>query len=710
MADEINDLTKAIDTLTNVLLDAQRKAQEEKDERKKRLDMREQGYSDSDIERLLAGEYSEVQGAGGLFQRMMSSGAPSGRAALSTMGYAQGIRSRRISQAMGFGEMLRMGSSPYAMPGADIYDESGKNIPYSSGDVKNIMRAGINEKEQVYAHAYSAEYLANNKALISQLSPDQQKQVQSYLNSSLAFSRGEIGKREMDDARRALQGSVGIGEILGRGANLSSFADAGIAGLESVQGMANVGRARSIMGVAGAGLQSITRFAGGPASVAYEAAKTVYKTADMLYEPGRQGRALGYGGSFEGYRVGLERSMTTQLDALGSFALSREQTLGARRALEGMGAGGPGSERLYDSYYKSMTDVISETQLDPNILAPFYEQFMRQGGTEDEVASLTKMLKDDLPKAAAASRMSLQGMAEMIQKTTEAASASPFNYRTKTEISQALVSAQAAGAPPGFANIAAGNNALAVAQTAGRLGVGYYEAVSESGQLQVTAAQGVQQMLGDMTGDEFREYRQTPEGQVMVKPVADMYGLTVDDIQKLYDQGIDNFEASAVLNDAFSDENLGKVSTETKRVGSAAGARGLGSMRDVKEAVSQKIIGKDIDLYKDKGSKLKSEYGTEIAALEESLKDLGKTEELSKFQEQLKDLEGDKAIKTWELLQQTAKDVGQSSATGEQDGGVEGMISLSDEAKKFFKLDWSSSTQNPNPPNTNWSSGSTEVG
>jgi hypothetical protein len=697
-----DEVAKALDRLSDLIEKAEKRAEEEKQERARLRDLRRQhpDMPESSLYDILEGRYEEVGREQGIFGKMMASSVPSGKVALGAMGYARGYQGGRmgkaLERAMGFGEMFRQYGSPYAAAGADIYDSSGKTISYSSGD---LGRLSDDERKAMgdwrYANLSAEE--------IAALTPEQADALKNY-NEQVKNGKAS------SSARKKLEEALPLQDILGKGVPLSKAVEAGIPGAAT---LAKVPGLAGLMGSAGAAMQLGARFAGGPATVAYKAAETAYKTADALYDPARSAAGLGYGFSYNpfstGFQTSLNRSIATKLDAFGSFGLSQQQTAAARAAIEGMGAGGPGSERMYDSYYKSMTDVMENTQMSAQSLSPFYEQFMRQGGTEDQIGSLTKMLRDDLPKAAAASRMSLEGMAQMIQKTTEAASASPYNYRTKTEISQALVSTQAAGAPPGFANIAGGTNSLVTAQTASRLGIDYFEAMGNAGALQVTAAQGVQGMLGDMTGDQFREYRQTGEGRIKAFTTAQMYGLSVDDIQKLYDQGIKDFEVSASLNDEFSSSNLGKEKTVKKRIGSPGGARGGGTSRVVDAGVSQKVIGKDLDLYKDQGSKVQSVYATSIEAIRESFSDMGDQESLDKFNEDLKNLSGKEGKKTWDVLQSASQKIGKDTATDQQ-GGKDGVITLSDEAKKYFKLEFGSSAQNPNPANSNWGSGGTSVG
>lgn len=562
------------------------------------------------------------------------------------------------------------------------------------------------------------------------LSHEHRKQLRSSKAFNEHIEKTDVDKLSAEDKDlygRAKQGSVVARETIARrvfkqGENLSAYA---AEAPEAVAALGKSGRMFGAMAGIGEGAMAASRFIAGPAAIAYEVADQTYKlTKGALYDPARSAAGLGYGFSYDptskGFQTSFNRSVETNMDALFSMSVSGEQTKAARAAVEGMGLGGPGSELAYYKYYHSMKDVIGETQLSAQTLSPFYEQFMRQGGKEDDVGQLTKMLSQDLPAAAAASRMSLEAMANMIQKTTEAASANVLNTRTKSEISQSLIDAQQAGAPPSMAAVGAGTNAAMVAMTAARLSkatgknVSYLAAQQMTTELDITAAETLKAQFGNMTSEQFAAYRLTDAGALKVMTVQALTGLTVDDQQKLFDQGLDNFEGSVAIQSKLGDSNLGPakshkiMSASKKHKSGDFSIGGIGDwIEDLRHPMHQKTImdsqmikGTNIDLYKSTGIQLQKDKSLSpvIKTLEDTLKKTDPEEEKD-FEKQLKALRGKPAKQTWELLQKEAKKVENDAATGN------GQIVLSNEARKFFHLNFKPNGQMKDAPNAGISVG-----
>jgi hypothetical protein len=666
---------------------------------------KDRGYDS--ISELWQEEYTRISRAGGsgvsgLFKTLMASGLPDPEKALPFASFGRAFSGGGTTRAYAFGELIRQASVRYRPEGSKAYDAQGRMIPYSSG-------VGLGALSPEQKQAILAPGVLDDLILNQEVTGDPKLRARQ-----IKLAKGEF--RTAEGAGKAREDIVN--HLLGRGQSLemlmnseSPLIRSAAKTLSSGTGvMGALGGLASRVGFgAGGALMGGARLLSGPIGTAITAGQVAYDAANTLYDPARSAAGLGYGFSYNpfsaGAQVSMNRSLQTRMDALFSMGLSGQQTAAARAALEGMGVGGPGSENMYGEYYKSMTDVIEQTQLDTSALAPFYEQFLRQGGTEDELGKLTKMLRDDLPKAAAASRMSLQQMAQAVQQTTEAVSQSPYNMRTKTEISQALISAQAAGAPPGMMGIAGGQNALITAQTASRLGVSYFSASQQASQLQITAAETLKQTVGDMTGDEFAEYRLTDQGALQVMVASSMTGLSPDDMQKLYDQGLNDFQGASALTGAFSDTQLGKARTKKVPVfaGRYGGRGGNIPTRDV--VTSQMIRGKNVDLYRSTGSDIQSLYEEPISTIESALKaqDPNAYED---FQKQLDELGGKQGIETWNLLKKYSQDIGANTSKDSKDGTID----LSDEAKKYFKLSFGSDYVDSNPPTDRYNYGGTKVG
>ena len=659
--------------------------------------------SSEDLESLLENQYSRATnfkpGVGGLISSLGRSRFPNreqtiGRAAYGTSFLGGGSRLDKFR--FGMAVIGNATASKHRRADQSAYDpETGERVPYSSGKFSDLSEE--HQEELMRSEAFGED--------LSQIDPETLSPKEQILYGQATgelTAKGKARKRPATAAEKAAAqakyGGKFAEDIFGKSKDMTAYAaeaPGAVAKISSSGKLFDTIASASELGMAA------SEFIAGPAAVAYEAVKEGYNfTKGTLYDPARSAAGLGYGFSntnpfTQGASVSLNRSIQTRLDALGSMGLSQEQTAAARASLEGMGVGGPGSEKMYNDYYGSMKNVIQNTQLSAQTLSPFYEQFMRQGGQGDEVQKLTKMLSEDLPKAAAASRMSLEGMAQMIQKTTDAVSQSPYNVRTKSQISQSLVDAQMAGAPVGMSSISGGSNALITAQTASRLGINYFQAMQQSSQLDITAAESLQSTLGPgvKTADDFDKLMADPQGSMKIMMAQAMTGMSVDDMRKLYSQGIDSFVGAQALQSKLGDSNLGAKSSVTKTVGHAT-ARGVSSSAQVQVGTSQMIKGTNIDLYQSNGKDLRldKQYTPVIKTLEDSLKKTDPGAEKD-FEKQLKELSGKPAKATWDLLQKEAKKVEGDAATGN------GQITLSDEARKFFKLNFKANGQPIEPPN-----------
>lgn len=638
------------------------------------------GYNN--IEDMYQAEYRRIsragqsnrQGVGGFLRSLTAAQLPDPEGVLPSFSYGRAFSGGKTTQAFVLGALIKQASSRGA------YDPS-TGARYGGVEGRSQLSSMLGKGDLQVAERGIRRILGlENDAFVTD------QDVQSVLGMGADVS-GLAENEKLTPAQQRVLG--GVAEQV-RGSRLGGLAF-------------NSGRA----------LMAGSRLLAGPIGTAVTAAQQAYNYANLLYDPARSAAGLGYGFSANpfsyGASVSMGRSIQTRMDALFSMGISGQQTAAARSALEGMGVGGLGSERMYNQYYQSMTEVMKETQLDAGVLAPFYEQFLRQGGTEGEVAKLTKMLAEDLPKAATASRMSLQQMAQAVQQTTEAVYQSPYNMRTKSEISQSLIAAQTAGAPPGMMDIAGGANPLLTAQTATRLGTSYFSAMQQPAQLQITTAEMLRSTIGDMTGDQFAEYRLTDEGAFKVMMASAMTGMTVGDIQKLYEQGLSNFQAMSALTETFVGARTGKAKTEkrkTLRAPSKFGSpvSGVDSIAVQDVTTSQTLFGTDIDLYQDTGADIQREYAEPIAAMRSILESQDPTK-AAEFEKTLNEMKSEQAIKAFDFLKEQSKEIANKSATGQS-----GTIDLSDEAKKYFRLTFDSGEQNLSPPSDTTDYGGVSVG
>lgn len=676
---------------------------------------------DMQIRRVDQGGY----GISGMYNRLTTAQFPSGEEAVALLGYGQTFQRGRLARAYGLGALIQQSFAPRSA-GSISFSAAYKGGLGGGTEVSGL--SGLTPEEYNAVIGVTRRGPKGTATETRDLNPELEAALRS-LDVSGDKSHADAYKRlfgKPDELAKSAKGVESARSILmdalfqQEGSSLQMLAQSDNPLIRSAAArMASAASTGGFAGTAfrfGGQLMAGARALAGPIGTAITAGQAAYSAINTLYDPARSAAGLGYGFSMnplsEGARVSMGRSLQTRLSSL-SFGLSGQQAAAARGAVEGMGLGGPGQETAYNQYYRSMTDVMENTQLDAAVLNPFYEQFMRQGTGSDEVSRLTKMLRDDLPKAAAASRMSLEGMAQMIQRTTQAVAGNPFASagRTEAEISQTLMTAAQSGGPPGMQGIAGGMNSLVVAQTASRLGTGYFTAAQQAGQLQATTTDILRQFLGDMSPDQFEAYRKTEQGAIQIMTVGAMTGLSNTDIQKIYDIGLDDYAASSVLGETFSDSNLGDAKTK-KELGmvpdTPTGSRfgGYGAAMIGKQIGSQKIRGTNFDLYKKSGSDLKGMYGEDIKAMENALKNMGGTE-LEDFQSKLTELQDDKAIETWKLLQDTSKKI---SGGATKDDKLEGLIDLSEEAKRYFKLEFSSGSPRDYPPNSDTNIGGTRVG
>ena len=448
--------------------------------------------------------------------------------------------SQSMSQKGFIGGAYRFGESLYSA--------------FTPNYVSNALVQNLSSQER--AALLYRDRMATTEVALANIDPDtltspaERKAFKMLLDPSITH-------RERGKAISVLQD-----RILASGSDISPLKESSNA---VVRGLANTvvpeaEGAAGMMAMAGKGLMMGARFAN-PVLAAIQIGQMAYGiTKDYVYAPARSAASLGYGFSYnplsQGAQVSLGRSVQTNLDAMFSMGLSGAQTAAARQAIEGMGIGGPGSEKTYDAYYKSMTSVMENTQLDSKTLAPFYERFMRSGGSADEVGKLTSLLRDELPQAAAASRMSMSQLADSISKTVEAVQASPLNARTSTQITEAAMVAANAGGfkSPGLQNIASGLQTNINVMASTQSGIPYNLVRNYPGLLLNTAVDQVGAMLGqNLTVEEFDQKILTDQGfGIKVSMLKSMYGLTPDDIRNLYSVGLNDYKNSGSIAQTFT--------------------------------------------------------------------------------------------------------------------------------------------------------------
>lgn len=678
---------------------------------------------DERVEHRIKQIQSQGRGLKGLGKRYAEAQMPDPAEALGIYGYQQSFRNTRAASVYVGAEMIRE-SLAYGVPnGMDAYerDSMGKATRYrrvSQGRVgfNDLSRA---EQKALYTNPeFSTRVLGLSQEDIEGLTPEQRKAYSQYVRSTKVLNRKDISEEARADHNKRLNASARAlsSRIFQEGESLSEFAAAGGKAASAVDKMASRGRVMDAVMKHGFGLTGAVMTAArlaGPVGRALQIAQVAYKGIDAMYGPSREAASLGYGFSHNplsyGSQVALSRGIQTQFTGLSSFGISGQQAAAARSALQGMGVGGPGSERTYNGYYRSMTDVIKSTQLDAGELAPFYEQFLRGGGQANELGKLTNLLKNDLPKAAASARMSLSAMAASINAATEAAYQSPYNSRTRSEIASTVTNAMI-GAPAGTEGIASGQNFLLAARVAANTGLNPYQAMKKGNLMQAESAGLLQQIAGDMTGEEFENYRDSPQGSMMIPQLEAMTGLTAEQMQQIYDMGIGDYQnvqkglqaldgsnfkskgadtrkgSGQLLVESAISQGLNSMSSALPGLGSIIGGMtGLGRQtgKDTRSAVIKET---GVDIYKASGAEIK-DYYTQKGVVDQIRSGL-----------EGKDLEDfDKAMNNDDLMGKNQGDEfvnklkgfgGKVSKMEENNGDapILGMFDLSDDAKKLIKF------------------------
>lgn len=671
------------------------------------------------------GEKIGRQGGGprGFARSILEAQMPDPKEALGIYGYQQAIRGSRASKAYALAEMFRGSLAPNAPIGADPYTYSATGDvtglrAYSGGNFSDLSRSQQAALYQAPEFARRVQGISEEE--VAAMSRADRVAYKQYMAAGAALLDPNLSAAERGEHHRLRNiAALRLGSrIFAQGESLQEFASASPAAASAVQELGGMGGRMGTalgFGFRGAGLVMAGARLAGPVGMAIQAAETAYRGADALYGPTRQAAALGYGFSYNpinyGAQVAMGRSLETQATALTSFGINGQQALAARRTLEGIGVGGPGNERMYNSMYSSMTDVIKGTQLNAQELAPFYEQFVRSGGQPNEVSQLTKMLRDDLPKAAAAARMSLSEMAQSIAQTSAAASQSPLNTRTQFQLSQTITNSMMAGAPKGTEGIAAGQNDYLAARVASNQNMSFLQAREQGGLMQAEAASVLQDIIGNMSGDQFQDFRQTDEGRMKTMIASQMTGMTVEQMQQLFETGLGKYQNAQTVMNAVDPSRFrtkdsgsppksnsqmlgekvlaGSLNTAIPGAGFMAEALGLGKQNEDKR--SSVILGSGgIDIYKASG-KVVSNYYEKEGVLDKLRSSLNE-EDLQKFNEDLASLSEDKGNKVVDLIKDTAQKV---TKTEDNKNGPEvlGLFDLSDDAKKLIKF--TASVANP---------------
>lgn len=745
--DDIKKLTQAIEGLTNII-GADKRARREAADRVRQINdgMKAGIISEQQGARMLAAVESSL-GEAVISQedlifssrtfigRALSSQFPTGEHALPLLAYSRAAQGGRAARAYGLGELLKMQAVANRPVGAPLYAPGGGRAGYSKG-TEGLSGA---EAELLYSQQGLQE-LGKSPTFLDSLGG---KQLQAYDNLLKIYEKARGGPLDEKQAGKvsALRQVLDLNALVGRGQDVTGLLESSRPELQSIgrslsgQGpgllskipgvgsrLGAAGRAGSLLFGAGEALQMGARLAG-PIGWAVAGGLTAYEAGKMLYAPNRSGASLGYGygGPFgEGAQTAFGRSIQTTGAAAFlnyGYGVSGTQLKEARSSLERMGVGGPGQENRYNAYFRSMADVMKNTQLSADTLAPFYENVLRAGGAPEEIEKLTKLLKDELPEAANSSRMSLQQMAESVTKTVDTLASSPFNAATKPQLTQAVIGTAGFGVPQGLQSVGAGGSVLADAMAMSMYGIKTPFALSTHPAEREMAA--VQMMIDFLpksaTKNElgFFRYQNTDEGPPNIAMLGRMLNITPDTMNDIISRGpkdvLRGLGMAATLNPVrrgplevkrFSDDDINAINKKIQdyvdanggdpRLLEQAKAQLTPQERFIREqweaknlpgekmpagvtkygetSRSQLLIepsGKEIDLYKVSGKSIERDYKDVIKTIQESLK--GDSRRLQEFNERISDRRGGLGIRMYDEIERWAKAISKDATQSGSD-------------------------------------------
>lgn len=354
------------------------------------------------------------------------------------------------------------------------------------------------------------------------------------------------------------------------------------------------------------------------ADVIARAGQLAVKGLDKLYAPAGMAAGLGYG--YE--RIGGYPSPFSAgaVEMVRQQALARMQTLRPglsgpqvaemQSTIEGMGYRQAGQGDVYRGLMDAMGQITQGTggRLATSAQADVFQMALRSGQPTGRGASdfqeLVKLLRDDLPAAANASRMSLNQLHGSLMKTVEQVQQNPFNTLTPLQNYQRTLTAYGSGAQPQIAGLMAGQNQLLditaatmSGQSLARLQYSPFAAAERQGAIQNI----VQRMFPGVgsRADLLRLQRDDPDTFARRMMQLQMYGMDEQALFGYFNQNNRNVQAASILGglSQFEEVTKGKVVTGKKsELLNAAtfgifGDQGIASAIGDKQVVGESVIG-----------------------------------------------------------------------------------------------------------------------
>lgn len=444
------------------------------------------------------------------------------------------------------------------------------------------------------------------------------------------------------------------------------------------------------------------------AQVAIDASQKAVGTLDKMYSRGRVSAGLGYGFDYSnplifggGQFQMFQRDWKSKFTALRP-GLSSEDTNAFRATIEASGFGQSGQEGAYGDIFNMMGDVTQKTggALAPGQIMQVAELSMRSGrSSNSSMKELVKLLGDELPRAANASRLSIGKMHEQLMSTVQQVSQNPFNTSSGADIYRRSVSALNTGAQPAIGGLLAGNNQMLDYLTASRTGESIARAtVNPFGAYnrEQTIKQLIQQQLpGVNTLEDYNRLSvNNPDKLFAVQAYLRNFNIDENALPAFFSQNNNAVSAASLLGGLADTKSL-KNSTGQKINYTRAGKTTQSSLYNPKGALG---VGASVELV-DTGGLVSIAGNTEVdpnalgsasKVLEnnrdkiEQLRKLLTDQQKQDFDAKLKDLgNSGTATDLTKMFKETQANISQKNAEDQSNGVT---ISLDPNAAALFSL------------------------
>jgi hypothetical protein len=329
---------------------------------------------------------------------------------------------------------------------------------------------------------------------------------------------------------------------------------------------------------------------------------------DKLYAPASAAAGLGYGmptiggitapiGLGQGFSGPYEVAQRGIMNKAASMlpGLSGQQAKDIQSVIQQSGYGQAGQEGAYRSLFGGMASITRQTggALAPQSQMQVAEMALRSGRGTQSMTELIKLLGTDLPKAANASRMSIQQMHDTIMKTVQQVSQNQFNIMTPSQIYERTTSAMGSGAQPDVGKLLSGQNQMLDIRAASLSGQSL--ASLDYNPLAATyRGEALGQTIGKLfpgiqnTGDLYKMQQSNPDQFARNMQMLKQYGVDTQTLFGYFNQDNKGVQAATTLGGLAQFQTTKEGHTETNFLGSLP--FGIGSAVGESKTVGSKVL------------------------------------------------------------------------------------------------------------------------